>query len=481
MREKKAQGAIEYLLALGAVIVVVAVVLVVMGTSTEKSTNIVHGGMNMLTHEVKLDTESDGGGTALFEDGENCAADVECKSNECDVGGTNTCINTLPPDAIEPASISSTPLTDSITLSWTNPTNNDFEGTLIKRNVDAAGDGCVGDYPASTGEGTLVFEGKETSVTDSGLSSGTTYCYSFFSYDNAANYSTPTNYSTTTVSLTCPNGVIDAGEECDPGPPEQLGGKTCESLQKGYWDILGGSLSCNANCTFDESGCIDNTSAYTPMCEGWYCTGYTEPSAVPGDAIITVSWGDAIWDEIADPDEKAIQANETISYRIYYSETDYGNCGDLASANQKDVGSVLTADLTAADGIVNGTTYYIYITALDEHGNESVDCWVYPGNVLVATPSAPAADCTNGICDGTETCDPGVDVGNCTLDPCYQENQCVDGSCTSINPIPEGGTQPGICDATNGCNYSKWGPCSCKTCFGSYGCYGESEMCGVEP
>jgi hypothetical protein len=49
----------------------------------------------------------------------------------------------------------------------------------------------------------------------------------------------------TAVSLTCPNGHIDSGEECD---GSLLNGKTCTGL--GY-DT--GTLSCNSNCKF--TGC----------------------------------------------------------------------------------------------------------------------------------------------------------------------------------------------------------------------------------
>jgi len=46
----------------------------------------------------------------------------------------------------------------------------------------------------------------------------------------------------------CGNSVIDSGEECD---GSNLGGATCVSIGFG-----GGSLSCNANCTYNTSQCI---------------------------------------------------------------------------------------------------------------------------------------------------------------------------------------------------------------------------------
>ena len=49
----------------------------------------------------------------------------------------------------------------------------------------------------------------------------------------------------------CGNGVVDQGEECD---GSDLNGQTCGDL--GY---QGGTLSCTANCQFDESGCTSGS------------------------------------------------------------------------------------------------------------------------------------------------------------------------------------------------------------------------------
>ena len=56
----------------------------------------------------------------------------------------------------------------------------------------------------------------------------------------------------------CGNSVVDDGERCD---GTDLNGKTCESL--GY---LGGTLSCNKSCEFNESGCYQCTTSDTRKC-----------------------------------------------------------------------------------------------------------------------------------------------------------------------------------------------------------------------
>ena len=55
-----------------------------------------------------------------------------------------------------------------------------------------------------------------------------------------------------TACLTCGNGIIDAGEDCDLGTS---GGATCPSASGGTLDI--GTLGCSADCTFDTSACKD--------------------------------------------------------------------------------------------------------------------------------------------------------------------------------------------------------------------------------
>ena len=53
----------------------------------------------------------------------------------------------------------------------------------------------------------------------------------------------------------CGNGVLDDGEQCD---GVELDGQTCVSLQH-----ADGDLGCHADCTLDESGCLD-------LVDGWH-------------------------------------------------------------------------------------------------------------------------------------------------------------------------------------------------------------------
>ena len=74
-----------------------------------------------------------------------------------------------------------------VTLSWVNPTDADFAGTMIRYRTD-------GIYPVDHNDGILVCDRKNTPGSSDifvhrGLQNGTTYYYSAFSYDAAGNYS----------------------------------------------------------------------------------------------------------------------------------------------------------------------------------------------------------------------------------------------------------------------------------------------------
>lgn len=63
---------------------------------------------------------------------------------------------------------------------------------------------------------------------------------------------------TITVGSSCGNGVVETGEQCEPGPPEDLNGATCVS--RGY---TGGTLSCktDGSCAFNTSNCTSAAPA----------------------------------------------------------------------------------------------------------------------------------------------------------------------------------------------------------------------------
>jgi uncharacterized repeat protein (TIGR02543 family) len=89
-------------------------------------------------------------------------------------GGDNT-----PPAMV--SKLQATPGSGQVTLSWTNPSDSDFNGVLILRKAGVA--------PADPTDGTVVYDGIATNTQDQGLDNGKTYYYAVFAYDNLRNYS----------------------------------------------------------------------------------------------------------------------------------------------------------------------------------------------------------------------------------------------------------------------------------------------------
>jgi len=112
-----------------------------------------------------------------------------------------------------------------ISLTWTNPSDNDFKGVRILRRTDY--------YPISPTDGRIVYQGSATSFTDKGLTNGTTYFYTIFSYDKVKNYSVvdlsvqarATPYSGTPIPDAEPtNPPSTSFREPDSIPPANISG-----------------------------------------------------------------------------------------------------------------------------------------------------------------------------------------------------------------------------------------------------------------
>lgn len=76
-----------------------------------------------------------------------------------------------------------------VSLSWTNPTDSDFRGVKILRKTDS--------YPINPTDGIEIYNGTDTTTTDRGLTNGSTYYYTAFSYDEVPNYSSGSRASAT--------------------------------------------------------------------------------------------------------------------------------------------------------------------------------------------------------------------------------------------------------------------------------------------
>ncbi len=88
----------------------------------------------------------------------------------------------------------------TVQLSWTNPTDADWQGTVIQRQA--------GTYPAAPTAGTRVYSGTGTNCTDAAVSAGMTYYYAAFAGDGA----TPTNWSAAVPGAQASATVPGAGD-----------------------------------------------------------------------------------------------------------------------------------------------------------------------------------------------------------------------------------------------------------------------------
>jgi hypothetical protein len=87
-----------------------------------------------------------------------------------------------------------------VTLSWTTPSDTDYKGVLIRYRTDGA-------FPVDRNDGILLVDQIGSPSTSqnflhTGLTNGTTYYYSAFSYDAAQNYSTTAHTQATPFGLT---------------------------------------------------------------------------------------------------------------------------------------------------------------------------------------------------------------------------------------------------------------------------------------
>lgn len=106
-------------------------------------------------------------------------------------------------DQTPPANVSAftvTPGNTTIQLSWTNP-GADFSGVTIVRKVGSA--------PTGISDGTQVYSGTGNSLTQTGMSNGTTYYYAAFSRDAVGNLSSGSFGSATPVNPPPGNATIN--------------------------------------------------------------------------------------------------------------------------------------------------------------------------------------------------------------------------------------------------------------------------------
>ena len=124
-----------------------------------------------------------------------------------------------------PEQFAAAPGNGQVTLSWRNPSDSSFVGTVVRFRTDT--------YPASPSDGTLIYNsaaaaGSLDLFSHTGLTNGVTYYYSAFAYDSQTHYSDPS------VASSAPHILSDwLDETFDNYNNALLGGQ-------GGWSAAGG-------------------------------------------------------------------------------------------------------------------------------------------------------------------------------------------------------------------------------------------------
>ena len=138
---------------------------------------------------------------------------------------------------------------------------------------------CIFDYSACEYCGNHICEALETAETCLiDCSMGTSVCGNGICESDESSVTCPND-----CEVVCGNYIIEAGEECD---SVNVNAETCNSL--GHTD---GLLTCNSNCTFNETGCWTCGDGVCDSAAGESlnnCFSDCPSSCLSGDVIVSV-------------------------------------------------------------------------------------------------------------------------------------------------------------------------------------------------
>ena len=175
------------------------------------------------------------------------------------------------PDETPPGPVTNfvaTPWDSNVTLSWQNPIDDDFTGTMIRYNTTG--------YPTSITDGTLLgnkagLPGASDIFSHSGLTNGATYYYSAFAYDYKPNHAGAAQTSATpSNSLLCSMETFPYADSNLNGNGSWSGSAGAEiAISSQNVKINGGTGDVDAIQSVTCSGDGTNVGVYTKIRAGY--------------------------------------------------------------------------------------------------------------------------------------------------------------------------------------------------------------------
>ncbi len=224
-------------------------------------------------------------------------------------------------------------------LSWANPTASDFAGVTIRRTIGTT-------TPSSPNDGTLVTMTSTgtTSFTDKNVSSGTTYSYALFAFDNSYNYSSGVSRRATTPAV--PFTVTTT---------PTVDNSTRQGALDAYYSYYVPAIAVPSGSTANVNTCNPGTTSVDAQHATLTTENYFRSMLGLKPVVMSGSWSTG--DQAA---ALMMYANGTITHSPPSSWTCYTSAG--ADAASKSNLALATPELSPGDAIA---------AYIDDHGNES--------------------------------------------------------------------------------------------------------------
>jgi len=157
--------------------------------------------------------------------------------------------NAVPADTNAPSNITGLVASSSngiVSLTWVNPVDSDLTGIRIQRKFSSA--------PTNINDGVTVFDGLNTTYTDTGLSNGSNYSYRAFAHDIVPNYASGVSITSMPLRILFTESFEDAG-----GWTDHTNASWTQSASSGSWTttnsaIYGGGFYALTNVNYAHSG-----------------------------------------------------------------------------------------------------------------------------------------------------------------------------------------------------------------------------------